>query len=325
VYVYGDDILVASIAAPVIFDWLPRFGMKLNMSKSFYRSHFRESCGIHAWKGKDITPVYFKFTPQLAINSAMSCIAVEQQLYEKQYKHVACLLRNEVRKLHGDLPFVNECSPIFGFKRKDYGLPSNWEQLRTKRDLYGNIQYRVRLVKSVQSMDRPPSDEECYLRKLVTSANSAFIGGEPSDQYVKWQYVNYPQLTGIQLPQWALSLTKNQGDLNETKIQRNSQLDPLCRCNTCLMAKRRRLRPIGSPIDISGWTSPSFSPFLSGWKVGCNGMHYQGKTPQPKINGTYTEQLLGYCTGAIYGPSDKTMGWEPTPFMHRRLRLDKRP
>ena len=60
VYVYGDDIIVPSECAQLVYKYLPRFGMKINKDKSFVASHFRESCGCHAYKGFDITPAFFK-------------------------------------------------------------------------------------------------------------------------------------------------------------------------------------------------------------------------------------------------------------------------
>lgn len=224
VFVYGDDILVPSEDAELIFKWLPSFGMKLNKQKSFYRSHFRESCGTHAYKGKDITPVYFKFTPQKTISSAMSCIANECTMHSKGYRHVAMALRKAIRESHGDLPYVNVNSPIFGFKRIDVREPSNFYSLRTKR-AWTHIHrcepnmsdlFRVRVVVTPSECDEPPTENECYLRHVLTKAHARWIGGEPLDVFTKWQYVSYPQLCGYTEPVWVHKLFNFLGDQNET-------------------------------------------------------------------------------------------------------------
>lgn len=69
VYVYGDDLIVpAELAQPVISD-LESLGMLCNRDKSFVGAAggniFRESCGVDAFNGADITPIKFtKVFPQ---------------------------------------------------------------------------------------------------------------------------------------------------------------------------------------------------------------------------------------------------------------------
>lgn len=56
-YIFGDDVIVPSGA----FDWVTHClrlaNLRVNESKSFARSYFRESCGCDAYYGIDITPV----------------------------------------------------------------------------------------------------------------------------------------------------------------------------------------------------------------------------------------------------------------------------
>lgn len=61
VYVYGDDIIVDYRAVGAIAEEFTRLGWKLNQKKSFSLAGgvFRESCGLHAWRGHDVTPVRF--------------------------------------------------------------------------------------------------------------------------------------------------------------------------------------------------------------------------------------------------------------------------
>lgn len=220
VYVYGDDVILPRQGYQSIVDWLPRFGMKINTSKSFCHSYFRESCGTHAYKGMDITPVYIKYTPSTSIDSAMSCIAVEKQFFDRQCIHVAQVLREQVKRFHGNIPFVNVNSSVFGFKRDDCVQPSNFNELRRKYDQYGNVLFRARLVKSQQLRDQPPTEEECYLRRALTKAHSRFIGGEPFNQEAKWSYVSYPQLIGLQPPKWLETIIPTNGDPNEIDQQK---------------------------------------------------------------------------------------------------------
>lgn len=55
--IYGDDIALPSAAATELFRLLRKFGLVVNENKSFIGSSpIRESCGIYAYRGVDITP-----------------------------------------------------------------------------------------------------------------------------------------------------------------------------------------------------------------------------------------------------------------------------
>ena len=56
VRVFGDDIIVPSTGYADVCDLLDLFGLKVNMEKSFVHGRFRESCGVDAWNGYDVTP-----------------------------------------------------------------------------------------------------------------------------------------------------------------------------------------------------------------------------------------------------------------------------
>jgi hypothetical protein len=59
--VYGDDIAVDSRLTDSVVSTLIRLGFTVNRSKSFTGSQsFRESCGVFAFEGQDVTPVLFR-------------------------------------------------------------------------------------------------------------------------------------------------------------------------------------------------------------------------------------------------------------------------
>lgn len=53
--VYGDDIIVSQDVYAQVAEWLSYFGFSVNPKKSFSGSYFRESCGMNAWNGYEIT------------------------------------------------------------------------------------------------------------------------------------------------------------------------------------------------------------------------------------------------------------------------------
>lgn len=64
VHVYGDDIIIDSEYTRLVIEALESVDLVVNKSKSFLGEHpFRESCGIEAWKGHDVTPLRVKKLP----------------------------------------------------------------------------------------------------------------------------------------------------------------------------------------------------------------------------------------------------------------------
>nr|APG77179.1 hypothetical protein [Shahe levi-like virus 2] len=58
--VYGDDIIVPTFAASTLTNTLVSLGFLVNTEKSFVTGSFRESCGGHWFKGKDVKPFYIR-------------------------------------------------------------------------------------------------------------------------------------------------------------------------------------------------------------------------------------------------------------------------
>lgn len=55
--VYGDDIIVPTKAYDNLVTLLTDYGFKVNATKSYASGSFRESCGMEAFNGNDITPI----------------------------------------------------------------------------------------------------------------------------------------------------------------------------------------------------------------------------------------------------------------------------
>ena len=173
IYIYGDDIIIPSPCIQVIYDWLPRFGMKVNCDKSFHNSFFRESCGIHAVNGLDITPVYFKYTPESIAKtvSLESLIANEALLYTKGYFKTAALIRR-----HKTLPYVNERSPACGWKRPQDILSRSFSDLEVYRkrwnDKLHKTEYFLPCFVEHTEENILTNDSCMYLRALLIKAHS---------------------------------------------------------------------------------------------------------------------------------------------------------
>lgn len=233
VYVYGDDIVVPTPAVEAILTYLPRFGMKVNTTKSFYRSGFRESCGVHAFNGVAITPVYVKHIPSTnSVSQLVSCIAVESQLHAAGYPNTARLMRSEVEYHTGALPMVSNKTSLFGFKRDGCFMPVSHGRDRCRVDAWGNPTFKFRSVfgKGASQL-RPPTEQECYLRERLTSASVREIGGNPDEFFTRWGYVQLSQMYGsIPNQKWwdkVFPGMKNLKHLNDDRSDRDIKTEKL--------------------------------------------------------------------------------------------------
>jgi len=87
ILVYGDDVIVPTANAVNAMEQLESFGLKINHDKSCISGLFRESCGMDAFQGTDVTPVRFRTvwssTPHPEVYT--SWIAYANSMYDRQY------------------------------------------------------------------------------------------------------------------------------------------------------------------------------------------------------------------------------------------------
>jgi len=117
VYVYGDDIVVPSTSAMTVLDHLRKYNCKVNTAKTFVSGSFRESCGVDAYKGYEVTPTYIRKTRpenRQQADRIISRTATANSFYKKGYWKTAGLLFKQLESLLGPLPFVAENSPGLG-------------------------------------------------------------------------------------------------------------------------------------------------------------------------------------------------------------------
>jgi len=114
--VYGDDIICPRSLNDGVLLLLTALDMVVNQSKSFSQGFFRESCGMDAYRGHDVTPAYvrticFRRSP----NETRSVVDCSNNLYLKGFIRASSklldLLPKEVRQ---DIPYVSVGSPIWG-------------------------------------------------------------------------------------------------------------------------------------------------------------------------------------------------------------------
>ncbi|DAD51595.1 RNA-directed RNA polymerase [ssRNA phage Gephyllon.3_9] len=141
VYVYGDDLVVPVDEAPAIIAGLEALGFKVNARKCFWTGKFRESCGMDAYDGHEITPVYLRRLPpsdRADVSGILSAVSTANQLHKLGLYRTRDRLRQAVERLLGPLPGdCPEGSPVVGWVFPSSGEPDRrWDfDLQRERKL----------------------------------------------------------------------------------------------------------------------------------------------------------------------------------------------
>lgn len=117
VFVYGDDIIIPTDESTVVMETLQKYYCKVNTSKSFTKGKFRESCGMDAFDGEEVTPTYIRSTVPNDKRNASELISFVQSsnlFYKRGYWKTASLLQKLVERRLGKLPILKETSPGLG-------------------------------------------------------------------------------------------------------------------------------------------------------------------------------------------------------------------
>lgn len=116
-YVYGDDLIVKTKYVDSIMTEFPTYGLKFNPDKCCVQGHFRESCGVDAYAGVNITPQRVKtYTfPRKDGTKLSTALAVFHGLYTRGLWNTAKVWREGIERAYGNLPCVSDGSSCLGW------------------------------------------------------------------------------------------------------------------------------------------------------------------------------------------------------------------
>lgn len=119
VYVYGDDIVIPSNEVDAAISYLENFGNKVGRDKSFWKGAFRESCGVDAFSGYDVTPIYVRVPlhsgKRVPSEDIVSLVSTSNLLKKRLFNLSAGIIRDYVEERVGSLPIVGTTSPGLGW------------------------------------------------------------------------------------------------------------------------------------------------------------------------------------------------------------------
>jgi hypothetical protein len=129
VYVFGDDIAVPTKFYDGAIKALVRAGFKPNPNKCFSRGLFRESCGVDAFNGIDVTPHRIKKHGMKSLSQLVSACSLAKNMRMDGYEETASLLYYEVSKVAGKLHLSNnpDAQGIYEYVKRDIGYLLRYE------------------------------------------------------------------------------------------------------------------------------------------------------------------------------------------------------
>jgi len=114
IYVYGDDIIVPVDWAPIVTQALELVRLKVNQSKSCVTGNFRESCGMDAFKGVQVTPCRLKkpWVEKRTGGTYAAWCSFAQSMGDRGYTACAAFTWKKVESLYGNIPYGVQNSPF---------------------------------------------------------------------------------------------------------------------------------------------------------------------------------------------------------------------
>jgi hypothetical protein len=154
VRVFGDDIIIPKDSYDALVSILTDVGLKVNTNKSFSEGHFRESCGMDAYMGYDVTPAYF-LQPYVASNpeSLVSVVECSNNFHRKGLWHSSdYLLKTVDAKVRKNLRIsnrdVSQPSAFTFVDGESSGLVTRWNPH------IHDVEYRQLLLSTKQQRRR---------------------------------------------------------------------------------------------------------------------------------------------------------------------------
>jgi len=153
VWVYGDDIICASKDSEAIVQYFETVGLLFNKSKCCVAGHFRESCGLDAYNGVDVTPTRIKTIMSSCLRSDPAALsswcALQRALRDRGYWDLSDAISRWIQKSI-QLPVLTESNPSIGFLYL-LGTTSTLQSLNRRRYNvdYQRLEYRCWTVQGV--------------------------------------------------------------------------------------------------------------------------------------------------------------------------------
>jgi hypothetical protein len=154
VAVFGDDIIVPSDqSGAAVVEALESLGFKINVQKSFSEGNFRESCGVDAFRGQVVTPVYWRRLNDSKPESIAANIALHNNLQNRFLMQSARLVATTL-PMRG-IPWVDVDSGVLGFQTR---CRPTTPVVRRWNNALQRVEVKVAMITSSQAKTSPVDD-----------------------------------------------------------------------------------------------------------------------------------------------------------------------
>jgi len=123
VYVFGDDIIFPTKYYDGAINGLIRSGLIPNAGKTFRKGFFRESCGVDAYQGEDVTPHRIRVGGVNSYSDAESVCDLAKRLRIAGFDDTSAYLYSVVSRRFGRLSLTNnpDCQGLVEYTNYDLG------------------------------------------------------------------------------------------------------------------------------------------------------------------------------------------------------------
>ena len=168
VRVFGDDIIIPTDAVDTLLGILGHLGLKVNLAKTFVSGKFRESCGLDAWDGDDVTPTYSMTYPDKSRpESVISAVATHNNFAMRGWWSVCSYIKSRTpSRMRTALAKLPTGSGLFGWFDTDWEGNDHLE--RRYNPILQRVERRALVVRSGTS--RHQTMGESQLLQFFTEA-----------------------------------------------------------------------------------------------------------------------------------------------------------
>lgn len=108
VQVFGDDIVIPKTWFHLVSEYMEALQLRINHDKTFGGVNFRESCGVDAFRGYNVSPTYIKFLPDTKVlpGRVATYVAASNNLFIGGYWHASETLRESIASATSLLPII---------------------------------------------------------------------------------------------------------------------------------------------------------------------------------------------------------------------------
>lgn len=190
VRVFGDDIIIPEDWVETTISALTRLGLKVNLDKTHFTGRFRESCGIDAYDGCDITPAYIRRFGGPHVSGVTSVVDCSNNFFTKGLWHTAQMIASTLPKTVGkNIPVRKTSDTSIAFT----SFSGDFDHPRIKRRWNDDYQrFEIRVFTAKPRVSALKADGSLLLRAFLAlreyqEYEPSFEGLDPWRPLSRWE------------------------------------------------------------------------------------------------------------------------------------------